>query len=76
MQQPPSANARGQSSEADDFAPPDVATIQKLDAMATEKLAEIVRRSSAQEVGWQGYDAGEVAAVKELLAASSSTAEK
>ncbi|KXJ93156.1 hypothetical protein Micbo1qcDRAFT_161100 [Microdochium bolleyi] len=74
LQQPP--NTKSSSSEADDLAPPTVATIQKLDAKATEKLAEIARRSSAQEPGWQGYDADEVAAVKELLAASSSTGEK
>ncbi|KAI8965677.1 TPR-like protein [Daldinia sp. FL1419] len=49
------------------FAIPDPATLSKLDEMATEKLAEIVRRNSAGEKGWQGYDEAEVKAAKELL---------
>ncbi|KAL7625435.1 Inositol phosphatase SIW14 [Parahypoxylon ruwenzoriense] len=52
---------------SDGFAVPDLATLSKLDEMATEKLAEIVRRSSAGEKGWQGYDEAEIKAARELL---------
>ncbi|OTB16884.1 hypothetical protein K445DRAFT_57831 [Daldinia sp. EC12] len=52
---------------SDGFALPDVVTLGKLDELATEKLAEIVRRNSAGEKGWQGYDKAEVKAAKELL---------
>ncbi|KAI6090864.1 tetratricopeptide [Hypoxylon rubiginosum] len=55
------------------FAIPDTATLSKLDEMATEKLAEIVRRSSAGERGWQGYDAAEIKAARELLENDSDT---
>ncbi|KAI1468464.1 TPR-like protein [Daldinia caldariorum] len=51
----------------DGFAIPDQATLSKLDELATEKLAEIVRRNSAGEKGWQGYDEAEIKAAKELL---------
>lgn len=44
----------------------------QLDAMVTEKLSEIVRRNAAQERRWRGYDAGEIAAARELLAKESS----
>ncbi|KAI1106131.1 tetratricopeptide [Jackrogersella minutella] len=49
------------------FVVPDSATLSKLDEMATEKLAEIVRRNSAGEKGWQGYDEAEIKATRELL---------
>ncbi|POR33366.1 Tetratricopeptide repeat domain-containing protein [Tolypocladium paradoxum] len=58
--------------ETEGFALPDQATIEKLNQAATKKLAEIVRRNGAQEKLWQGYDAGEIAAARELLAKSSS----
>ncbi|KAI0840218.1 tetratricopeptide [Hypoxylon sp. FL0890] len=54
------------------FAVPDSATLSKLDELATEKLAEIVRRSSAGEKGWQGYDEAEIKATRELLENNSS----
>ncbi|KAI1410953.1 tetratricopeptide [Hypoxylon sp. FL1857] len=53
--------------DSDGFAVPDSTTLSKLDEMATEKLAEIVRRSSAGEKGWQGYDEAEIKATRELL---------
>ena len=46
---------------------PDTAALQKLNELATQKLAEIVRRSSNGETGWTGYDAGEIEAARELL---------
>lgn len=58
--------------ESDGFSLPDQKTIEKLNATATKKLAEIVRRFDAKEKLWQGYDAAEVAAVRELLSKSSS----
>lgn len=53
--------------DADDFALPDTATSQKLNELATTKLAEIVRRNGAGESLWQGYNKDEVAAARELL---------
>ncbi|KAI0885254.1 tetratricopeptide [Annulohypoxylon maeteangense] len=53
------------------FAGPDVDTLNRLDEMATEKLAEIVRRNSAGERGWQGYDEAEIKATRELLESGS-----
>ena len=55
----------------DEFTMPDTATIEQLDAMATEKLSEIVRRYTAKEYRWRGYEASEVEAARELLAKSS-----
>ncbi|KAI9705742.1 MAG: hypothetical protein M1820_004990 [Bogoriella megaspora] len=52
---------------AGDSAPPTLQSIQKLNQLATSKLAEIVRRGSANEKGWQGYDEAEVIAARELL---------
>ncbi|KAI0397269.1 tetratricopeptide [Xylariaceae sp. FL0594] len=60
--------------ESGDWFPPAVQTLQSLDKIATEKLAEIVRLSSAGEKGWQGYDAAEITAAKELLALHSTPA--
>ena len=50
-----------------DLAPPSLSQVQKLNELATGKLAEIVRRSSAGEAGWDGYDQAEVIAARELL---------
>ena len=46
---------------------PEKTTVEALNQKATEKLAEIVRRYSAKEPQWQGYDESEIAAAKELL---------
>ncbi|KAF4460707.1 kinetoplast-associated KAP [Fusarium albosuccineum] len=54
-------------SEGDEFSLPDQGTIEKLNQAATNKLAEIVRRYGAQEPLWQGYNADEIAAARELL---------
>ncbi|KAI1138975.1 tetratricopeptide [Hypoxylon sp. FL0543] len=59
--------------DSDGFAMPDSTTLSRLDEMATEKLAEILRRSSAGEKGWQGYDEAEIKATRELLENESST---
>jgi tetratricopeptide (TPR) repeat protein len=44
---------------------------EDLNAKATNKLAEIVRRSKAGENGWQGFDLGELEAAQELIATES-----
>ncbi|KAH8804623.1 hypothetical protein F5884DRAFT_859245 [Xylogone sp. PMI_703] len=46
---------------------PDLKTVERLNEMATAKLAEIVRRSTGGEPGWTGYEESEVAAAQELL---------
>lgn len=46
---------------------PSLKTIQSLNQLATAKLSEIVRRSVAREAGWEGYDAAELIAARELL---------
>ncbi|WPH01157.1 Hypothetical protein R9X50_00399200 [Acrodontium crateriforme] len=46
---------------------PPIASVQKLNELATAKLANILRRSSSGEKGWDGYSAAELAAVRQLL---------
>lgn len=58
--------------EADGFVAPDQKTTQKLNQLATTKLAEIVRRYGAGEKLWQGYEESEIAAARELLSKASS----
>jgi tetratricopeptide (TPR) repeat protein len=43
-------------------------TVEGLNAKATGRLAEILRRASSGEKGWQGFDGGELEAVRELIA--------
>ncbi|KAK5142563.1 hypothetical protein LTR04_002185 [Oleoguttula sp. CCFEE 6159] len=50
-----------------DLAPPSLASVQRLNELATAKLAEIVRRSAAGERSWTGYETAEVIAARELL---------
>ncbi|CRK15213.1 hypothetical protein BN1708_017358 [Verticillium longisporum] len=57
--------------DADDWSPPDEATVQKLKELATKKLSEIVRRKDAGEKSWQGYSESEVAAARDLLSKES-----
>ncbi|KAI1284548.1 tetratricopeptide [Xylaria sp. FL0933] len=54
-------------SEPEEWPMPAASTLQKLDEVATEKLAEIVRRNTAGEKNWQGYAEAEIAAARELL---------
>lgn len=51
----------------DDFAPPSVSTVQRLNEMSTSRLAEIVRKASLKTAGWEGYGESEVIAARELL---------
>ena len=50
-----------------DLAPPTLQSIQKLNQLAMAKLAEIVRRGSAREKGWEDYDEAELIAAKALI---------
>ncbi|RYO81594.1 hypothetical protein DL764_009736 [Monosporascus ibericus] len=70
LNDPPKASRQ---QDSDGFNVPEPTTLQKLDAVATEKLAEIVRQNSAGKKGWQGYDQAEVAAARELLEDKSMT---
>lgn len=47
--------------------PPKLATVKKLEELATSKLAEIVRQYGAGNKGWTGLDEAEVIAARALL---------
>lgn len=64
------------ATDLDEFALPARATIEKLNELATEKLSEIVRRFTAKERHWCGYDEAEIAAARELLAKDASQTER
>lgn len=51
----------------DDIEVPSLSKVQKLEELATKKLAEITRRYSAGEKGWTGFEEAEVIAARELL---------
>ena len=51
----------------DEFAPPSLATAQRLNQAATSTLAGIVRKANLNTSGWEGYEHSEVIAVKALL---------
>ncbi|CAK7263244.1 Inositol phosphatase SIW14 [Sporothrix epigloea] len=59
---------QNKSISPEDFALPDTETVQRLAQLATKKLSEIVRRYTAKETHWTGYDEAEIAAARELLA--------
>ncbi|CAK7265367.1 Inositol phosphatase SIW14 [Sporothrix epigloea] len=61
------------TSSTEDFTLPDTETVQRLAQLATEKLSEIVRRNTAKEPHWSGYDEAEIAAARELLAGETAT---
>ncbi|PNS20498.1 hypothetical protein CAC42_5948 [Sphaceloma murrayae] len=50
-----------------DLAPPPIPAVESLNELATSKLSEIVRRGSAKEHGWDGYDEAELISARELL---------
>lgn len=70
LKEPVKANKH---TDADDFALPEYSTVERLNELATAKLTEIVRRSSAKERGWRGYEEAEVAAARELLSKDATT---
>ncbi|ROV87887.1 hypothetical protein VMCG_10291 [Cytospora schulzeri] len=59
--------------DPEDFSVPAIATIERLSEKATQKLSEIVRRSTAKESGWRGYDESEVMEAQDLLSMESAT---
>lgn len=59
----PSKQADGEG-----MALPPKKTLEALNEKATAKLGEIVRRYSTGDVHWQGYDAAEIEATRQLLA--------
>lgn len=58
---------KGAADVSGDLAPPPPPALESLSELATSKLAEIVRRGTAGETGWDGYDEAELIAAKELL---------
>ncbi|CZT18048.1 related to kinetoplast-associated protein KAP [Ramularia collo-cygni] len=50
-----------------ELATPSLAAVTKLNEVATSKLVEIVRRSASGEKDWDGYNAAEVIAARELI---------
>lgn len=57
--------------DADDFAFPSTAIVERLAEKATQKLSEIVRHGTTKEKGWSGYDDTEITAAQELLSEES-----
>lgn len=41
--------------------------MKKLNAIATAKLGEIIRRASSGEKGWDGFSKAELSAARDLL---------
>jgi hypothetical protein len=64
---PKSALNTTSDSSYSDLPLPSVKSVEKLNEVATLKLAEIVRRSAAKERGWDGYDEAEIIAARALL---------
>ncbi|KUI52760.1 TPR repeat protein oca3 [Cytospora mali] len=59
--------------DSEDFSFPAIPTIERLSEKATQKLSEIVRRSTAKERGWCGYEESEVMEAQDLLSMESAT---
>jgi ER membrane protein complex subunit 2 len=60
-------NKPAKSADLDDLPLPSTATLQRLSELATAKLSEVVRRHTAGEARWQGYEESEIAAARNLL---------
>lgn len=58
---------RNLAQEDDDVSVPSISTLQKLEELATNKLAEIVRQYKSGNKAWQGFDEADVIAARELL---------
>lgn len=67
LQEVLSSNPPGTVAVADDLPLPELDTVQKLNELATSKLAEIVRKGNAKQNGWEGYDKAELIAARALL---------
>jgi hypothetical protein len=55
---------------------PSRSTIEKLNELATAKLAEIVRRSTAGEKDWDGFSQTEILAARALLNQNTATIQR
>ncbi|KAF2280721.1 TPR-like protein [Westerdykella ornata] len=55
------------AADDEDLPPPSLATVKKLEELATSRLGEIIRNYSSGRKGWTGYDEAEVIAARELL---------
>ncbi|KAF2671413.1 tetratricopeptide repeat domain-containing protein [Microthyrium microscopicum] len=64
---PDASKASTKDDAYNDVALPTEGTVQALNEMAVDKLGEIVRKGSAKEQGWDGYDTAELQAARELL---------
>jgi hypothetical protein len=62
-----SSNKRNTQEDDNDIPLPSIATVKKLEEIATSKLAEIVRRYKLGRKDWGGYDEAEIIAARELL---------
>ena len=69
-------NTKKSTDSTGGLAPPSIQTVEDLHELATSKLAEILRRSTSREKGWDGYSVAEVIAVKELLDRSAQKIER
>jgi hypothetical protein len=54
-------------SDDDDVPVPSLETIKKLEELATNKLAEIVRQYKSGKKAWTGFNEAEIIAARELL---------
>ncbi|KAF2993331.1 hypothetical protein E8E13_001957 [Curvularia kusanoi] len=63
---PVSAKKRGEQDD-EDVPIPSLASVRKLDEIATKKLGEIIRDFGSKKKGQSGYDEAEIIAAKELL---------
>lgn len=63
-------------SSYNDLPLPSVKSVEKLNEVATVKLAEIIRRNAAKERGWDGYDEAEIIAARALLDKDSQKVER
>lgn len=50
-----------------DLPPPSLESVKALNEKATQHLADIVRRGTSANKGWDGYDRAELEAARELL---------
>jgi tetratricopeptide (TPR) repeat protein len=73
---PEAAKSSSRDAPYSDLALPTEGTVQALHELATAKLGEIVRRGTAGEKGWDGYDAAELKAARELLESSTQKIER
>lgn len=62
-----SAPSKRSAQEDDDIAIPSSQMVKKLEELATNKLAEMIRQYKSGNKSWQGFDEAEIIAARELL---------